>query len=93
MNRKFIEKGYGIVLDVAMLILGIAMVGFFFKDLWNLGTMVLHTDLEVDFYAVTGNDFGNVLVLRVRGLNKRVFCARSYFITEFYVYWYYSFIA
>lgn len=73
MNRKFIEKGYGIVLDVAMLILGIVMVGFFFKDLWNLGTMVLHTDLEVDFYAVTETILETFLFFEFVVLTKEYF--------------------
>jgi len=53
MNRNVIEKSYGIIMDVAMLILGLVMIGFFFKDLWFLGQMIIHTNLTTHFYEVT----------------------------------------
>lgn len=52
MNRKIIEKGYAIILDLAMLVLGIVMIGFFVKELWELVTMLLHVDLATDFFGV-----------------------------------------
>lgn len=32
-ESKIIEKGYAIILDLAMLVLGIVMIGFFVKEL------------------------------------------------------------
>lgn len=52
MNRKIIEKGYAIILDLAMLVLGIVMIGFFVKELWELVTMLMHVDLATDFFGV-----------------------------------------
>lgn len=52
MNRKIIEKGYAIILDLAMLVLGIVMIGFFVKELWELVTMLMHVDLAMDFFGV-----------------------------------------
>lgn len=52
MNRKNIEKGYAIILDLAMLVLGIVMIGFFVKELWELVTMLMHVDLATDFFGV-----------------------------------------
>lgn len=52
MNRKIIEKGYAIILDLAMLVLGIVMIGFFVKELWELVTMLIHVDLATDFFGV-----------------------------------------
>ena len=52
MNRKIIEKGYAIILDLAMLVLGIVMIGFFMKELWELVTMLMHVDLATDFFGV-----------------------------------------
>ena len=52
MNRKIIEKGYAIILDLAMLVLGIVMIGFFVKELWELVSMLMHVDLATDFYGV-----------------------------------------
>ncbi|MBJ7688978.1 phosphate starvation protein [Weissella confusa] len=52
MNRKIIEKGYAIILDLAMLVLGIVMIGFFLKELWELVTMLMHVDLATDFFGV-----------------------------------------
>lgn len=52
MNRKIIEKGYAIILDLAMLVLGIVMIGFFVKELWELVTMLMHVDLATDFFCV-----------------------------------------
>lgn len=52
MNRKIIEKGYAIILDLAMLVLGIVMIGFFVKELWELVTMLMHVDLATDFFDV-----------------------------------------
>ncbi|MDA5457164.1 phosphate-starvation-inducible PsiE family protein [Weissella confusa] len=52
MNRKIIEKGYAIILDLAMLVLGIVMIGFFVKGLWELVTMLMHVDLATDFFGV-----------------------------------------
>ncbi|MBS6378257.1 MAG: phosphate-starvation-inducible PsiE family protein [Weissella confusa] len=52
MNRKIIEKGYAIILDLAMLVLGILMIGFFVKELWELVTMLMHVDLATDFFGV-----------------------------------------
>lgn len=52
MNRKIIEKGYAIILDLAMLVLGIVMIGFFVKELWKLVTMLMHVDLATDFFGV-----------------------------------------
>lgn len=51
MNRKIIEKGYAIILDLAMLVLGIVMIGFFVKELWELVTMLMHVDLATDFFG------------------------------------------
>ena len=50
--RKIIEKGYAIILDLAMLVLGIVMIGFFVKELWELVTMLMHVDLATDFFGV-----------------------------------------
>ena len=52
MNRKIIEKGYAIILDLAMLVLGIVMIGFFVKELWELVTMLMHVDLATDLFGV-----------------------------------------
>lgn len=52
MNRKIIEKGYAIILDLAMLVLGTVMIGFFVKELWELVTMLMHVDLATDFFGV-----------------------------------------
>ena len=52
MNRKIIEKGYAIILDLAMLVLGIVIIGFFVKELWELVTMLMHVDLATDFFGV-----------------------------------------
>lgn len=52
MNRKIIEKGYAIILDLAMLVLGIVMIGFFVKELWELVTILMHVDLATDFFGV-----------------------------------------
>lgn len=52
MNRKIIEKSYAIILDLAMLVLGIVMIGFFVKELWELVTMLMHVDLATDFFGV-----------------------------------------
>lgn len=52
MNRKIIEKGYAIILDLAMLVLGIVMIGFFVKELWELVTMLMHVGLATDFFGV-----------------------------------------
>lgn len=52
MNRKIIEKGYAIILDLAMLVLGIVMIGFFVKEFWELVTMLMHVDLATDFFGV-----------------------------------------
>ncbi|MFG6622763.1 phosphate-starvation-inducible PsiE family protein [Weissella confusa] len=52
MNRKIIEKGYAIILDLAMLVLGIVMIGFFVKELWELVAMLMHVDLATDFFGV-----------------------------------------
>ena len=52
MNRKIIEKGYAIILDLAMLVLGIVMIGFFVKELWELVTMLMHVDLATVFFGV-----------------------------------------
>ena len=52
MNRKIIEKGYAIILDLALLVLGIVMIGFFVKELWELVTMLMHVDLATDFFGV-----------------------------------------
>ncbi|MCT8393121.1 phosphate starvation protein [Weissella confusa] len=52
MNRKIIEKGYAIILDLAMLVLGIVMIGFCVKELWELVTMLMHVDLATDFFGV-----------------------------------------
>lgn len=52
MNRKIIEKVYAIILDLAMLVLGIVMIGFFVKELWELVTMLMHVDLATDFFGV-----------------------------------------
>lgn len=52
MNRKIIEKGYAIILDLAMLVLGIVMIGFFVKELWELVTMLMHVDLATNFFGV-----------------------------------------
>ena len=52
MNRKIIEKCYAIILDLAMLVLGIVMIGFFVKELWELVTMLMHVDLATDFFGV-----------------------------------------
>ncbi|WP_280952954.1 phosphate-starvation-inducible PsiE family protein [Weissella confusa] len=40
------------MLDLAMLVLGIVMIGFFVKELWELVTMLMHVDLATDFFGV-----------------------------------------
>ncbi|TGE78276.1 phosphate starvation protein [Weissella confusa] len=35
-----------------MLVLGIVMIGFFVKELWELVTMLMHVDLATDFFGV-----------------------------------------
>ena len=76
MNRKIIEKGYAIILDLAMLVLGIVMIGFFVKELWELVTMLMHVDLATDFFGVAERILETFLFLEC------VVLTREYFIQD-----------
>ena len=76
MNRHVIEKSYGFIMDVAMLILGIVMIAFFFKNLWFLSQMVIHTNLTEQFYEVTKK------VLETFLFFEFVVLTREYFIED-----------
>ncbi|HJE32039.1 MAG TPA: phosphate-starvation-inducible PsiE family protein [Weissella confusa] len=76
MNRKIIEKGYAIILDLAMLVLGIVMIGFFVKELWELVTMLMHVDLATDFFGVAERILETFLFLEF------VVLTREYFIQD-----------
>ena len=76
MNRKIIEKGYAIILDLAMLVLGIVMIGFFMKELWELVTMLMHVDLATDFFGVAERILETFLFLEF------VVLTREYFIQD-----------
>ena len=76
MNRKIIEKGYAIILDLAMLVLGIVMIGFFVKELWELVTMLMHVDLATDFFGVAER------ILETFFFFEFVVLTREYFIQD-----------
>ena len=76
MNRKIVEKGYAIILDLAMLVLGIVMIGFFVKELWELVTMLMHVDLATDFFGVAERILETFLFLEF------VVLTREYFIQD-----------
>jgi protein PsiE len=52
LNRKLIEKGYNVVLEVAMLVLGLVMLGLFVRELVTLAGIVLNTKASIDYYSV-----------------------------------------
>ncbi|CAH0419227.1 phosphate-starvation-inducible PsiE family protein [Periweissella ghanensis] len=53
MNRKYIDKTYAFILDIAMIALGIIMMSFFAKEIWNLASVLLVGGTSVDFYKVS----------------------------------------
>lgn len=53
MNRKTIDKVYGLVLDVAMVALGLIMMGFFGKEIWNLAQLLFVGKTQINFYQVS----------------------------------------
>lgn len=73
MNRKIIEKGYAIILDLAMLVLGIVMIGFFVKELWELVTMLMHVDLATDFFGVAERILETFLFFEFVALTREYF--------------------
>ena len=73
MNRKIIEKGYAIILDLAMLVLGIVMIGFFVKELWELVTMLMHVDLATDFFGVAERILETFLFFEFDALTRENF--------------------
>lgn len=53
MNRKVIDKVYAIVLDVAMMALGLIMMFFFGKEIFNLAQVVFVSEVKINFYQVS----------------------------------------
>lgn len=52
MNRKMIDKFYGIIFDIAMILLGLIMVGFFGKEIWNLASLLFSNKVIFNFYNI-----------------------------------------
>jgi protein PsiE len=52
LNRKVVEKGYAVVLELGMLLLGLVMVAYFARELWTLATTVMDVHSKIDYYAV-----------------------------------------
>lgn len=53
MNRKIIDKIYAVVLDVAMMALGLIMMFFFGKEIFNLAQVFFGNGIKINFYQVS----------------------------------------
>lgn len=53
LNRNYIDKIYQIILDVAMIALGVIMISFFGKEIWNLASSLMDGGTSVNFYKIS----------------------------------------